>query len=608
MLNYADVQQLRRQGQSNRQILEMMAPVVPSAAKTLKAIDGDKKTPAWQIDAKIGKMLDSKVPKNAPSGIPYLTAVGLNEAQKSYDDKMGAMEQQAEQVEKQTLLQQLKARNQAAFGTDTGVLGMFGGVNTDSAVGRFATGQQSLPETGLQIAGQSAGAVGDVIGAGLGLAGRGLSAITPDFIERPVVDTVKSGVQAVADSPIGDAISGAAGMYGQFKQANPRMAANVESAGNVASLLPLPKIGSFGLKGAKAGAKAVGLDDTAMKAAQGLRDSADDSIGRVLNPTTKIAKQQTKRISQDLIDRPLSETFAFTRKGMQRKAGEMADVAGEAIDQAGKLQGRTKTSDLLQSIASMKEEFMAGGKVVNQNGVDSVDNVLEILGQYGDEMDDETLRTVRRIFDSEAKAARKLPGATTGEVSKMEMKKVAANKIRGILAEKYPDIAKLNKEYSFWANLDEILSATTTRKTGQKGLVKNLATMAGAVSGEGILDATGKAYLFRAVASLADSPAWGIVSAKLKTKIADALAAFSADDLAKALGTSVDDLTPEERITGLIGGGGDNMPRAGLDDLDDVPLSQLDATGTADAAAAQKMLDAGSSVDDANAAIRAKKQ
>lgn len=85
MLNQTDVAKLRQQGMTNRQILEMMAPVVPSARDALQKIDSDTSTPKWQVDIKIGQMLDKGVPKNAPSGMSYLQGVNLNMAQKKFD-------------------------------------------------------------------------------------------------------------------------------------------------------------------------------------------------------------------------------------------------------------------------------------------------------------------------------------------------------------------------------------------------------------------------------------------------------------------------------------------------------------------------------------------
>lgn len=67
----------------------------------------------------------------------------------------------------------------------------------------------------------------------------------------------------------------------------------------------------------------------------------------------------------------------------------------------------------------------------------------------------------------------------------------------------------------------------------------------------------------------------------------------------RSLRSSVDDaarLTPEEQVTGLIGGSDLASP---IDDLDDVPLSQLDPQGVEDAAQAEDILQHGGSLDDA---------
>jgi len=92
MFNSSDIQTLRSQGRTNHEILEMMAPVVPSARKALDMINADTKTPEWQRETKIGQMLDKGVPKNAPSGFPYMTAIGLNQAQKAFDEKKATPE------------------------------------------------------------------------------------------------------------------------------------------------------------------------------------------------------------------------------------------------------------------------------------------------------------------------------------------------------------------------------------------------------------------------------------------------------------------------------------------------------------------------------------
>jgi hypothetical protein len=111
---------------------------------------------------------------------------------------------------------------------------LFGGIKSDfnTRVGAAAdaqqssiAGQQSNVSGALQTIGQGAGFVGDV-------AARGLSAVTPDFIEDPL----KKGVQALGQTQTAQE---AAAKYSTWKSANPELAANLEAVVNISSLLPI---------------------------------------------------------------------------------------------------------------------------------------------------------------------------------------------------------------------------------------------------------------------------------------------------------------------------------------------------------------------------------
>lgn len=439
----------------------------------------------------------------------------------------------------------LKRRNEAAFGQTGGMFDLGdilpGGepfnplqFSTDSAVGRMATGKQSLMDTGLQIAGQGAGLIGDLTGAGLGLLGKGISALTPDVVEKPIVDTAKSAGTAILQTPVGQlgvaAIEKGTETYQAFKRAFPVEAANLEAITNIATLIPVGK-------GAQAGKAALSkVDDAAKALAKPVRESAEASISRVLNPTTQATKQTTQKIAGELVDRPLSKTLSLTRKGMEAKAGAAAEVAGEAIGEAGKLAGRTPTNEVINYLQSLKQQFVAGGKVVSREGVESIDEVSRIIAQYGDDVGNETLRDIRKIFDAEFYQGKKNIAKSTAETSTLNFKKQAADKIRSILGEKFPDIAKLNKEYAFWSGLEDVLGKTVSRKTGQKGALKAVATVGGAVAGQGVAGSIAGALAFRTVASLVDSPVWGFVTAKLKNQLAKALANHDLSEIGKLLG------------------------------------------------------------------------
>lgn len=385
---------------------------------------------------------------------------------------------------------------------------------------------------GLNILGGVAGGVNDIIGAGLGVAGNIASAVTPDFIENPIKNVVGGVASAVGQSA---PVQGAMQMYGNFKENNPALATDIESAANIASFIPIGKLGQVGQQAAKKGLQKTGVEAAQQGTSRVLKESAEASVSKVLNPTTNATKATTQKLAPELVQRPLSDTLALTRKGMVEKAGTAAEVAGQAIDNAGPLSGSTKTKELVDFLQSQKQQFTAGGKIISKEGVQSVDEVTDLLAQYGKEIPDETLRDIRRIFDAEFYQGKKNIAKSTAETSQLTFKKQAADKIRGILAQAHPEVAALNKEFAFWSGLEDVLEKTTARRTGQKGAVKALAAVGGAVAGQGIAGKVAGSIAFRTVASLVDSPAWGFMSAKVKNGLADAIANSDLSKLGKVL-------------------------------------------------------------------------
>jgi len=94
---------------------------------------------------------------------------------------------------------------------------------------KYAAKDISLAEGSLQVAGQAAGTLFDVAGAGLG-------AITPDIIEKPVVKAISS---IASSAPIQEVVK----TYESFKQKHPRAADDFEASLNVLMALGIPKVG-----------------------------------------------------------------------------------------------------------------------------------------------------------------------------------------------------------------------------------------------------------------------------------------------------------------------------------------------------------------------------
>jgi len=121
-------------------------------------------------------------------------------------------------------------------------------------------------------------------------------------------------------------------------------------------------------------------------------------------------------------------------------------------------------------------------------------------------------------------------GRTIAEGSELDATREAANAIRRELAKASPDVARINKEFSFWKNVDRVVGQTIQRTASQaKGLgqqiAESVATPAGAAAvasgNPGPAVAIAVPVLLRKVLQ---SPQWKTFSAVQKDRLAEALA------------------------------------------------------------------------------------
>jgi len=106
----------------------------------------------------------------------------------------------------------------------------------------YGKGAIGFPQAAVQVLGKAAaGGTLDIIGEGLVSAGRGVSAVTPDIIEEPIVNAAKeswewikeSGAGELAGQAIGKGIEG----WNGFKEQYPQGAKTIESVANIGLLL-----------------------------------------------------------------------------------------------------------------------------------------------------------------------------------------------------------------------------------------------------------------------------------------------------------------------------------------------------------------------------------
>ena len=189
--------------------------------------------------------------------------------------------------------------------------------------GLFEQDEISFAEGVVALTGKvGAGTVLDFLGEAVVSGVEGLSAITPDMIEDPIIDTVTKAAHLFLGTDIGKAGMEAAqaGMeaWNEFKAANPRSARMIESVVDIGLLIaPVkakPRIKAQPTMAGRAAAKveAAGVRQTARQKA--------DFIDKLVSPksTAKVRTEQVARTTEEGI---------FRKKKVALSAGErvMAD-------------------------------------------------------------------------------------------------------------------------------------------------------------------------------------------------------------------------------------------------------------------------------------------
>lgn len=245
-------------------------------------------------------------------------------------------EVQEPEAEPQGLLSQLKERNVRAFGAESGAimsaLNPSETIQTESAVGRLMRGEQGLGQTAFDIAGQGAGAVGDIVGAGIGKVAQGANYLSGGKLGE--------GVEAIAGSEAGQAVGGFVGdiasQYQTFKEKFPEAARNLENTVNIASIIPLAKapqaITATG-KAVKGGVGQVGrgikgifspLDDIAKKGA------GEKTIVDALGKSTAASMRETAEATQAVTS--LKEKIVGIRPDIKKRIQGKSDKLKEYFD------------------------------------------------------------------------------------------------------------------------------------------------------------------------------------------------------------------------------------------------------------------------------------
>lgn len=190
---------------------------------------------------------------------------------------------------------------------------------------------------------------------------------------------------------------------------------------------------------------------------------------------------------------------------------------------------------------------------IDSRPVRQLEKLQDILTDLGPETTKRQIIAVRKVWDEVVDKAGGFSDKAAGgrglslkEQSEAWAKKEATSAIRTLLAETTPDLAKVNKELSFWLNVKDVLHESVARtaaapnskmasavETGGRlfgGVVTSPSGVLGSITGA---FAVGK--LAKSVHGVLTSPKWRMVDARLKQQLAEAIVSDKVQDISVVL-------------------------------------------------------------------------
>ena len=258
------------------------------------------------------------------------------------------------------------------------------------------------------------------------------------------------------------------------------------------------------------------------------RASAVKLYSEAFGATTLPLKAKTAKVVPELLKR--GEKISTLKKFGEKAKSIIDETWGMIKEVEDKLpkEKMTFTKPLVNSLKSMINKNIAGGKIVNEEATSAVLKVMKTITQYGDEIATKDLIKVRRILDKSVAIANKDFTKATGLTLKTEAQEKLVNSIRAELAKGVPELAKLNKEFTLWKNVKDVATATVERRASQTGGLTRtvfIGTGIGLMSGDNVSDRLQNAFFLgaggRYLVKFIQSARWKTLNATTKVKIAD---------------------------------------------------------------------------------------
>lgn len=345
--------------------------------------------------------------------------------------------------------------------------------NAGIGTGKFSYNPVKQAEAGYQVAGQTAGFINDVIGAGV-------SAI----IGQKGREKVGSIVKSVSDMPpVQEAIKS----WGDFKQKHPEAAINIESTINLASLLygakGSAKLGSAAAKGAEAG---VGATGKLLETTGGIVESSGKKVFESAIPLSKgeagmvqayRAKNpllsRLKNAADGSVDGPVTSAKTAYDTGLY---GTKSSMGVQAVSKAKEIWSQTIDPALtgIKERVNMKELFSKVESDIKQVAdISARKSRLKALSAIKDDYKNVSNLSYRQLQDIKSKLTEFIPEKAyrgdniTGAYN--DVRKTLSDEMRKMIYQKIsPEAKRAYLDYGNLKNIQE-LGKTALTKAGFKG-------------------------------------------------------------------------------------------------------------------------------------------
>lgn len=339
--------------------------------------------------------------------------------------------------------------------------------------------------------------------------------------------------------------------------------------------------GGSAIAGGIMGAALPAAGELADAAASSLRTAASKQVMQALGPTKERFKAVAERLTPEILKRGLRGS----RESLVAQAADALEQSGDAMDALLTTVGTQPVSvrPVVTALETAKDAFrtsktmsvseaLSKGYVTLKNGavaqagnvrplpngmvevlveleprtIRQLNQLQKVIEDLGPVSSVDQLRAVRQTWDKVVAQAggyaQRAPGAIgmpLKDQSEAFVKREGANAIRKLLADEVPDLAAINKEYSFWKGLDEVVSQTLKRTEPQRQPIgRQIAEGVGAAaaSSHGLGSAFGIAKLAGFANRAFTSPRWRLMSAQYKHDLAEAIVSGEAGKVASLLG------------------------------------------------------------------------